>query len=406
MSYLKVFGWLMALYLLFAAGSWCVPDAPVKYHIAKTIERGDLADDQPRAFLPRLQCRMDNYTDALILNQAYFLRSENLVNGTMLVPRLTCERLPFEELRVAVGMDTASDKSVATYARYWHGNTFLARYLLILWDYPTIRLLFFILSSLLMLWCGALLWTRGSWQLAVSVGFGLACSYVFMMQFSLQLSMVLFIALGGMISIARKRRNVSPTVIFFILGSLTAFFDLLTAPVLTLGLPLLVMLALGPEGKLSKTFKEVSLNSLLWAVGYGLTWVSKWILATLLTSENSWADGLYNVSNRSGVLDDYGRWDALMANLDLMPWAFIAIALVVIVVLACRHFHKEGWRRALPLLAVALLPWMWYLFAANHSYLHNWFTFRAQAVSVAALLLASMQFVDWSKMKKKKNGKR
>ena len=120
MSYLKVFGWLMALYLLFAAGSWCVPDAPVKYHIAKTIERGDLADDQPRAFLPRLQCRMDNYTDALILNQAYFLRSENLVNGTMLVPRLTCERLPFEELRVAVGMDTASDKSVATYARYWH----------------------------------------------------------------------------------------------------------------------------------------------------------------------------------------------------------------------------------------------------------------------------------------------
>jgi hypothetical protein len=37
---------------------------------------------------------------------------------------------------------------------------------------------------------------------------------------------------------------------------------------------------------------------------------------------------------------------------------------------------------------------MWYFFAANHSYLHNWFTFRAQAVSIAALLLAMMQFVD------------
>lgn len=405
MSYLKVFGLLIVLYLLFAAGSWCMPDAPVKYHVAKTIERGDLSDDQPRAFMPRLQCRMDNYTDALILNQAYSLRSENLINGTMLVPRLTCERLPFEELRVAVGMDKAADKSVATYARYWHGNTFFARYLLFFWDYPTIRLLFFIFSSLLMLWCGALLWTRGSWQLAVAVGFGLVCSYVFMMQFSLQLGMVLLIALGGMISIAKKRRDASPMVIFFILGSLTAYFDLLTAPVLTLGLPLVVLLALGPVGKLSKTFKDVILNSLLWAVGYGLTWVSKWILATLLTSENIWADGLHNVLNRSGVLDEYGRWDALMANLDLLPWAFIAMALAVIVVLACMHFHKEGWRRALPLLAVALLPWIWYLFAANHSYLHNWFTFRAQAVSIAALLLASMQFVDWRKKKKKKNGK-
>jgi O-antigen/teichoic acid export membrane protein len=53
------------------------------------------------------------------------------------------------------------------------------------------------------------------------------------------------------------------------------------------------------------------------------------------------------------------------------------------------------------LLVVAFIPWVWYLFAANHSYLHNWFTFRAQAVSVAAILLALMQLVDWNKLNTK-----
>ena len=195
LPYLKVFGLLLAAYLFFAAGSYLVPQSAVERHVVRTIECGDLASDKPRAFLPRLQCRMDNYTDALILNQAYTLRSESLVDGIMLLPRLTCERLPFEELRVVVGMDTVGTVSTATYARYWHGNTFLARYLLFFWDYPTIRMLLYILSSLLMLCCGVLLWRRRGWQLAVAVGLGLLCTYVFMMQFSLQLSMVLFIAL-------------------------------------------------------------------------------------------------------------------------------------------------------------------------------------------------------------------
>ena len=85
-KYCVLFAALLAAYLLFAVGSYWVPQAPVEHHVVKTLERGDLADDQPRAFLPRLQCRMDNYTDALILNQAYTLRSKDLIDGIMLVP--------------------------------------------------------------------------------------------------------------------------------------------------------------------------------------------------------------------------------------------------------------------------------------------------------------------------------
>ena len=85
-------------------------------------------------------------------------------------------------------------------------------------------------------------------------------------------------------------------------------------------------------------------------------------------------------------------------NLELLPWQFIAIAMLLMVVLVAFRFNAGGWRRAVQLLPIALLPWVWYFLAANHSYLHNWFTFRAQAVSIAAILLALMQFVNWKKL--------
>ena len=91
-----------------------------------------------------------------------------------------------------------------------------------------------------------------------------------------------------------------------------------------------------------------------------------------------------------------------MNNIELLPWKYIAPLLSVLVVLALVRFNAKGWRKALQILPIAVLPWAWYLFAANHSYWHNWFTFRAQAVTVAAMLLALSQMVDWRRLRIKK----
>jgi hypothetical protein len=248
-----------------------------------------------------------------------------------------------------------------------------------------------------------LLWRKGGWQTAMAVLFGLLVCYAFMMQFSIQFVPVLILALSGVIALAQSDKPA--TRLFFVIGSLTCFFDLLTAPMLTLGLMLVVQAALvreDVEQQPAQTLKGWWLtlrSSLLWVAGYAATWACKWIIATLLTSENVIADGIKNVGSRSDVLEDYGRWDAVMANFDMLPWQFIILAMLLLVVLVAVSFRSQGWRKAVQLLPIALLPWMWYFFAANHSYLHNWFTFRAQAVSIAALLLAMMQFVDWSKLK-------
>ena len=279
----------------------------------------------------------------------------------------------------------------------------MTRYLLVFYDYISIRLLLYIVSSLLLAWCIMLLWRKGGWQTAMAVLFGLLVCYAFMMQFSIQFIPVFLLALSGMVALARSDKPA--TRLFFVIGSLTCFFDLLTAPMLTLGLMLVVQAALvreDVEQQPAQTLKGWWLtlrSSLLWVAGYAATWACKWIIATLLTSENVLADGIKNVGSRSDVLDDYGRWDAVMANFDMLPWQFIILAMLLLVVLVAVSFRAQGWRKAVQLLPIALLPWIWYFFAANHSYLHNWFTFRAQAVSIAALLLAMMQFVDWSKLK-------
>ena len=109
-------------------------------------------------------------------------------------------------------------------------------------------------------------------------------------------------------------------------------------------------------------------------------------------------NGLYNVRNRATELDDISRWQSMVENLNMMPWGIvIAIALALIVVAVWRH-KSGGWRQAVQYLAVAALPLAWYLFAANHSYLHCWFTYRAQAASVAALLMAASAMVDWERL--------
>ena len=375
-----------------------MPEKAVQHHVKKTLENGDLNNDQPRAILPnQAQTRMDNFTDAIILNQAYVMRVEGFGAGLLSVPRWWAPLMPFEVLRA--GID-GQEMEIWHYARYWHGNTFLTRYLLTLSDYISIRMLLYIVTSLLMLWCGVVLWRRGGWPLTVPAMFALLVCYAFVMQFSMQFAMVLILALAGMIAIGRgkSREESTPLMPFFVIGSLTCYFDLLTAPVLTLGMMLVVQAALSQEELPMKGWLRSLYSTLLWGAGYLGTWLTKWGIATLFTSENIIADGWKNTLHRSGI-QDFSRWDAVMANLDLLPWKFVLAAILIALFLMVVRFNAKGWRRAVQLLPIALLPLIWYFFAADHSYWHNWFTFRAQAVSVAAVLLSIAQMVDWRKMK-------
>ena len=398
LKYLIVFVCLIVGYLLVAFGTNLLPQKPIVRHAQKTLAKGDLQNDFWFTFTCTPAHYIDNFTDALILNQTVSGGSDDLVTSAMLLPRAEGYGEQCAALRALLD---GEDLPLEFYPRYWHGSTFLMRVLLQFGDYRDLRLLFYALSSLLLLW---MLWALGRkvgvWASALCL---LALTFVnfFIMQFSIQFLPVLMLAVAGALWVLyRVRRPAQLCMTLFVVGSLTSFFDLLTCPLLTWGIPIFVYLLMRRnmvETMWQKLWQIVR-SALLWAVGYGGTWVSKWLLASALTSYPVVHDAIRQSGVRAAGGDDFSRWDACLRNMDLITWKYVALVVIVLAVLAVLAFNRKGLKTALPCLVVALAPWVWYAVLANHSYLHYWFTYRLLALTLMGLFFAMASLVDWKKV--------
>ena len=162
---LKLFLLLLAGYLLLGTVAWVMPDWREAKHVQESLDHGDFSEDYPKAILigsPWLQDQytMDNFTDALILNQCIHLRSEGW-RSALTIPRYEEGVVQYVNLRNAMVGDTAAGR-IIHYPRYWHGSTFITRVLLTFTTFGGIRYFFFFVTTLLMAWCGIRLWRHVS----------------------------------------------------------------------------------------------------------------------------------------------------------------------------------------------------------------------------------------------------
>lgn len=393
-----IFAILVACYLLLGLLAYLMPDASVRHHVEQSIAQGDLGEDYPKAIIQadygtQDQYTMDNFTDALIINQAVNLRSEG-VKSILLLPRHDEGIFQCNNLRhFMAGTD---EGWTIHYARYWHGSTFLARILLTLTSYSGIRYLLFLFSSVVLLWCLMRLWRTVGRMSLVAVAAALLLVNVYVMQFSLQFVPVLLIALGGILWLT-YHPSCKAGLLFFALGSLTAFADLITVPTLTLGLPLVVLVAVRRESDWRRGLLLVVQVALWWLTGYVLTWLSKWGLATLLTGENIFADA-YGQGTYWGEGGSSYIGEAISSNLKYLHWKFVVVALAVLAVLAAVRYRSKGWALSVQYLLVALIPFAYYVLMAHPAQHHAWYNYRALATAVAALLMAGATMVDWNRV--------
>ena len=390
---------LIAAYLLLGTVAYIPPDWRVAHHVQVSLDDGDLWEDYPQAIIPRGRYRMDNFTDALIVNQCIHLRSEGW-KSILTVPRYDEGVYQCHNLRQAMAGNTGDGWTIH-YSRYWHGSTFLTRILLTFMSFMSIRYLLYLVSTVMMLWCFVRLWNHVDRMLAVAVTFALLMVNVFVMQFSVQYIQVLLIALGGMIWLSYHRQPTDTQVVllFLILGSLTAFLDLLTVPTLTLGLPLLVLLSL--PGRQDTLWSLVKV-CLWWASAYALTWASKWGIASLLTDIDVFADA----SHEAVVWQEDGGsfiGNALGDNLGHVRWIYVTIFAVLLIVAACIWHRKGQWGKVAQYLFILATPLLFYVAMAHHSAHHSQFTYRGLAVSITALVMAIASQVDWPRVRFKSN---
>lgn len=297
------------------------------------------------------------------------------------------------------------------YARYWNGHLVVLKPLLLFLNLDGIRILFALIVAGLLL-ADACLLAR---MKGVFAGIVFAVSFLavncFIAAISLSLSFTVIIALACalFVLIAEKRkRGVLPAtwwaVPFFTIGAITAYFDFLCTPVVTLGIPLALVVYLGagdaPEGGRRSLLATLAISMVCWALGYGLLWAAKWVIATIVLGWDVIGDAVRQVvfhmsDAKSNTQSMDSPFEAIARNTMLLLPIWVAVAVfacciaIALVVTSPRHrFRPLDWQAIVALLVVSTIPFIWYYFTPNHSYVHYWFTYRAQVVALVGILLA------------------
>ena len=170
-------------------------------------------------------------------------------------------------------------------------------------------------------------------------------------------------------------------------------FDFLPNLLAALGV-LLAVEGMLTQGSPCANIKGMLLRSFLWVLGYGAMWAGKWVCASLLTEQNVIADALKNALGRTGAEERMGLFRVIWQNAQnyVNPMGKLLVLLLALVLAyallskACRF--RISWRKAAPMLLLALYPFVWYIALRNHSMIHAYMTHRNLAVTVMAVCCA------------------
>ena len=277
------------------------------------------------------------------------------------------------------------------YARYWHGNHIIIRILFVFFTYVQMRYIsqFVIIGSISIVF--SLIWKKIDIGIASMFLVSIVMSYPFTIGMSLQYIIPFMVMIAGLYYILVKyKENMETGLYFFMIGSIINFFDLLTFPLASLLMPLVIALIFRIRNDKctsgGRNFAFLIKSSLLWTLGYAATWFSKWVLATLILRKNIFFDAMESVLLRSG--DDGGQIDRLEAvtrcfntYFKVIPKLTYFVVLIIIIILGFfsvkyRNNLKRAISRTWPFLTIAIIPNIWVFVLANHSYLHYGFVYR------------------------------
>ncbi len=315
---------------------------------------------------------------------------------------------------------------VRDYARYWHGYLLFLRPLLCLGSIELVRYIHMIL--LMLLFCSVFYETARKIDFFAALAFAvsLLAVWFFLVPMSLQYAAVFYLTFLFMLLILHYGERLSQEkliLLFFLVGILTSFFDLLTVPLLTLGLPLIALLGLRlfhelPAGK-SALGSTLQL-SVFWALGYGLFWASKWLIGGLVLKADVLSDAVsaalmrLNVPEYTDPGKHFDRLPVILKNIKSLfpsfPFSFLAFAGAALGVAAAfgagfllaRRGHetkRTPFRDLFPLALVTLYPFLWYCVLTNHSGIHAFFTCKLLSITIFGGLMLLLCFLKgrWPK---------
>jgi hypothetical protein len=382
--------------------AYLLPTNLMRDNIRQSVNVFDTEKEYHRVIPGYISTQLDNYTDSWMVGNAIFDNSYESIWKRA----LTCTRAEYGEgpldslVRYVLGEEGYSTED---YARYWHGYLVVLKPLFLLFNYADLRVINIILETILAL--AVFIALRKNDFVGESYAYIVSILFIMpiVIPLSIQFSVIFYIAnIASLIMLKGydAMKYYGKIFIFFqIVGMATSYFDFLTYPIATLGLPLVCMLLIDGEIYDGYDFlnemKELISCSISWGFGYISMWFGKWALSSVILGDNIILDAINQITMRSAHESEGEKIDIISTWLRNVEFYFekpyMAIIIVsIIAAIAIFIINIKGIANmvinAIPFIVTALMPFAWYAVAAQHSYEHHWFTYRGTIVSVFALL--------------------
>lgn len=377
---------------------YVLPTERVCLHVRESGETLEQEGDYYQLLPGDESTKLDNYTDAIMLLSAAYDGEEDIIEKAANSYRVfvknqskavSCQNcgLPLKE----------SQRNLHSYSRYWHGYMVILKPLLLFLNLTEIRQLnlFVILAEFVII--AILMYRRRVIEYLAPFVLAIAFLNPITVSSSLQNSTsyhMMMAAVIVLLSFWEKSCFREHLYLFFLcVGMLTSYMDFLTYPVVTLSFPLILCFALSDYRKVLEGIRRLLQYSVLWCIGYGGMWASKWILATVFTGENHIQKGISKILVRSG--SDIGNGVTVtLPEVYRVLWnyfsqsslshVFVTLLIAEAAVLIIKRIRPEKWVTSLLIGCVALYPFIWYACTQNHSIIHSMFTYRSLSVFVMA----------------------
>ena len=392
----------------------CIPQSALRQNVIKSAEYFNEVPLFENTVGTFQNFKKDNYADCISINIAW-----NFGDGAPFYAVITSDYAYEADKNVnQTFYKSLMEESIGrqSYSRYWHGSAGVLRILLCFMNIESIRYMFMVMGILLHIAVAICLYRKGHGALAaiyvigfISVNgvFALGClEYGFV--FILMLVMILCLLL-----LKGKKSNEKAALFFLISGMLTAFFDFLTAETLTFTVPFVIyyIVLYGENGKKKSGWLFLLQSGICWGLGYAGMFLTKWGMAVAVLGMDAFSEATGMAAERiSGAVslsaDMSGEKASFMERLQgifarnagCLYWGtdsmslqnVLLITIVLFLVLGVFWYmgrqEKCRYEKAGILILLAFIPYLRFLVLSNHSFIHYFFTYRAQMITVMVVL--------------------
>lgn len=392
-----------------------LPEDRIRYHIEQSAEQ--LAEEGDYYYLGSSQQAflIDNWTEATLLMFNYTAEKQKPIYSAFIATSYMPENSTGVSRLQSIIQDEQWDQKedlIQTRGSNWIGYNVFLRTGLCFFSLNKLRIILYIVSYVLLFLTTLCISKYSNKYKAFSFAVTMVIFNFYTLSVSWSLGIFcVYIACLAIIYFLHKQECIDYFNYMFVIGILTAYFDWLSIPLITWGLPIVIIISIKYEKNKETKIKEyISIlfkTGIGWCVGYAGMIISKTAIAIMIQGKEAFDFFVKRIQadTQSGGALGYiqGVYKLVCSIIPLNLFnegSIIPKILIVAIVIGCVYImisHRDRRTINAIYLIVALAPFVYYLYAKGHIS-HVAIEFRTLMISCFSILLVFESLAEKMKL--------